>query len=116
MTDVALVETVDVGRVDQRDAGVERGVEHPDALRLGRPAVDGEMHAAVADRRDGRRGGPERPCLTPRASKRAAEKGRQLDPRGEQVAGEQTKAVAGGRILVGQHGERGRCAGPAPVR
>ena len=45
---------VEVARVEQGDAGVERGVDGGDALDfVGRPVEVGHSHAAEANRRDG---------------------------------------------------------------
>jgi hypothetical protein len=49
-----LVETVDVSRVQQRDAGIERGAKDRQGLRLGGSVLNGEMHPTVADRGDRR--------------------------------------------------------------
>src|SRR5262249_13852983 len=46
VAEVAVVEAVDVGRVDERHAHLQRGVDGADGLRLLRPAVDGQVHAA----------------------------------------------------------------------
>ena len=58
--DVALVQAIRIGSVDQGDAGIEDGGEHAEGLRFGRTPVEGEMHATVTDGRDGRRSGTER--------------------------------------------------------
>jgi hypothetical protein len=40
MADVLVVEAVDVGRVDERDPSIQRGVDHTDALFLRRPTLN----------------------------------------------------------------------------
>ena len=49
---LAVVEALGVRGVDERDAGIERGVNGADSLLLRRPVGDGKMHPAVADRSD----------------------------------------------------------------
>jgi hypothetical protein len=51
--DVVGAQAVGVGRVDERHAGVERGVDRADRLLLVGPAVDRQRHGAEADRADG---------------------------------------------------------------
>ena len=52
-----------VARVEQGDAGVERGLDRGDRLRLVRGAVEvGHAHAAESERRDVEAGGAERSC------------------------------------------------------
>src|SRR5258706_1465334 len=46
VTDVTVVEAVDVGRVDERHPRFEGGVNHPDAFTLGAAARNGEGHGA----------------------------------------------------------------------
>jgi hypothetical protein len=41
MTDVVVVETIDVGRVDEGDPRIQRGMDHPDALLVGRSVLKG---------------------------------------------------------------------------
>ena len=53
MSHLAGVAVVRIGRVDERHAGVERGVDGGDGLRPVGAALDGHGHAAKADGRDG---------------------------------------------------------------
>ena len=65
---IGVVEAVDVGGVEEGHPRVERGVKDPDTLCFGRTAFDGKMHPAVPDRRDGGRGGAQRPAKQARAA------------------------------------------------
>ena len=56
--EIGIVETVDVGGVDQAYAGVQRRADHLDAHLLGRSFLEGQVHAAVAH---GGYGGGARP-------------------------------------------------------
>src|SRR3954451_5447181 len=51
MADVTIVEAVDVGGVDQRYSRVERGMDHPNALLLGWPLLNREVHPPLPDGR-----------------------------------------------------------------
>ena len=53
MADLVGVQVVGVRGVDQRDTGVERGVDGRHRPRGVGPALDGHRHAAEADRADG---------------------------------------------------------------
>jgi hypothetical protein len=59
VSQVGVVETIDVRGVDQRDAGIERRVKRANGLCFRRPPGDGERHGAEADHGDGRRAGTE---------------------------------------------------------
>ena len=50
--DLVGVQVVGVGRVDQGDAGVERGVDGPDRAAAVGPPLDGHRHAAESDGAD----------------------------------------------------------------
>jgi hypothetical protein len=66
LTDEQLVvpSCVVVARVEQGDAGVERGLDRGDRLRLVGGAVEvGHAHAAEAEGRDREPGGSERACV-----------------------------------------------------
>ena len=52
VADVAVIEAVDVGRVDEGDPRVERGVDRADRVVLGGTIADREVHAAKAYRAD----------------------------------------------------------------
>ena len=49
VTEVRLIQTVDVGRIDESDARVERGVDDANALVFGRAVLNREVHPAVSD-------------------------------------------------------------------
>jgi len=65
--ELVLVQTVDVGGVDEGDARIQRGVNDPDGLRFGRPVLQGQVHPAESDGGDGGRPGPEGPLKQGRA-------------------------------------------------
>ena len=48
MTDIILIPAVGIGRVEERDAGVERFKKHFDAARLVAVAFRRETHASEA--------------------------------------------------------------------
>ncbi len=49
VADLGIVPAVGIGRIEKRDAGVQRGVQHLDAARLVAVALGREAHAADAD-------------------------------------------------------------------
>src|SRR5262249_9026578 len=63
MTQVTLVEAIDVGSIDEGDPGVERGMDHPDPLLFGGSILEGEVHPAESDGGDGGSPRPERPVM-----------------------------------------------------
>ena len=50
VADVAMVEAVDVGGVDERHPRVERGMDDPDGFTLGWATGDRERHRSVSNR------------------------------------------------------------------
>ena len=59
MPDVRVIETIDVGGVEQGDSSVYCCSDDTNTLLFRRPIPDGEVHSPVADRRDRDCMGPE---------------------------------------------------------
>jgi hypothetical protein len=63
VADIAMVQAVDVGRVEERGAGVERRAQRADAFFFARAFADREVHAADADGAHVQAAGTEGTCL-----------------------------------------------------
>jgi hypothetical protein len=49
MTKVRLIQAVHIGRINEGDAGVERGMDDTNTLLFRRPVLNREVHPAVSD-------------------------------------------------------------------